>query len=96
MKPDGFDKCCCNAGNKVQVFYMVRSPACHLGPVRSRGSGWPGGIVVKFTHSALADQGLQVQILGADLAPLVKACCGGIPHKIAEDWQQMLAHGQAS
>ena len=29
--------------------------------------GWPGGVVVKFAHSTLAAQGLQVQILDTDL-----------------------------
>ena len=23
-----------------------------------------------------------------DLAPLLEPCCGGIPHKIEEDWQR--------
>ena len=31
-------------------------------------------------------QGLQVQIPGADLALLIKPCCGGIPHETEEDW----------
>ena len=50
--------------------------------------GWSGGAVVKFANSALAAQGLQVQILGTDLALLVKPCCGGTPHKIEEDWHR--------
>ena len=36
--------------------------------------------------SASAAQGSLVHILGAHLAALVKACCGGIPHKVEEDW----------
>ena len=79
-----------------------------MGLVESRNTwfkGWPGGIVVKFTHFALVAHGLQVWILGTDLAPLIKPCCGGIPHKIKigtdlssatiflkqkeEDWQWM-------
>ena len=47
--------------------------------------GRPGGVVVKFLHSALAAWGLQVQIPGVDLAPLVKPCCGSITHKIEDD-----------
>ena len=43
--------------------------------------GWPDGVVGKFTRSALAAQGLQVRIPGVDLAPLIKPCCGGIPHR---------------
>ena len=29
---------------------------------------------------------MQVQIPGADIALLIKPCCGGVPHKIEEDW----------
>ena len=47
--------------------------------------GWPGVIVVKFVHSTLAARDLHVQILGADLASLIKPCCRSIPHKIEED-----------
>ena len=48
--------------------------------------GRPGGTVARFACSALVAQGSQVQISGVDVAPLVKPCCGGIPHKIEEDW----------
>ena len=44
------------------------------------------GIVVRFMHSASLAQGSQVRIPGVDLAPLVKPHCGGIPHKIEENW----------
>ena len=50
--------------------------------------GLPGGIVVRFAHSGSAGRGSQVRIHGADLAPLVKPLCGGIPHKIQEDWHR--------
>ena len=50
--------------------------------------GQPGGVVVKFVCSALVAQGSQVQILGTDLALLVKPCCSSIPHKIEEDWHR--------
>ena len=30
----------------------------------------------------------RVQILGTDLAPLSKPRCGGIPHKVKEDWHR--------
>ena len=46
---------------------------------------WPGCIVIKFTSSASVAQGLQVRILGVDIALLIKPHCGGLPHKIAED-----------
>ena len=48
--------------------------------------GQCSGIVVRFVCSTLTAQGLQVQIPAANLAPLIKPCCGGIPHKIEEDW----------
>ena len=54
--------------------------------IKPDGRGWPDGIVVKFIHSTLAAQGSLVWILGVDLAPLIKPCCGGVPHiKIEED-----------
>ena len=58
--------------------------------------GWPGGQVVKCACSTSAAQGSQVQIPGADVAPLIKPHCGGVPPKVEEDWQQMLAQGQSS
>ena len=33
-----------------------------------------------------AAQGSQVWIPGADLAPFIRPRCGGIPHKVEEDW----------
>ena len=36
--------------------------------------GWPSGVVVKFARSPSGAQGLLVQILGTDLALLVKPC----------------------
>ena len=47
--------------------------------------GRPGGVVVKFTHTASVAQGSQGWILGVDLALLIKPSCGSITHKI-EDW----------
>ena len=58
--------------------------------------GWPRGVVVKFSCSALEAPGSQVWIPGAALAPLFKPCCGSILHKTEEDWQQTLAQGQSS
>ena len=42
-------------------------------------TGWPGGTAVKYACSASAAQGSLVRILGADVALLVKPCCGGHP-----------------
>ena len=50
--------------------------------------GQPGSVVVKFVCSTSAASGSQVQIPGVDLAPLIKPCCGGSPHKIEEDWHR--------
>ena len=51
--------------------------------------GQPDGIVVEFMCSALVAWGSQVLIPGADLAPLIKPCCGGIPgKKMEEDWHR--------
>ena len=50
--------------------------------------GWPGGVVVKVTHSMSAAQSLQVWIWVVELAPFIKPCCGGIAHKIEEDWHR--------
>ena len=48
----------------------------------------PGGLVVKFVHSASAAWGSQVLILGPDLALLIRPHCGSIPHKIEKDWHR--------
>ena len=52
---------------------------------KSDSRGRPGGIVVEFVHSASAAWGSQVWIPGADLALLIKPCCGSVSHKIEED-----------
>ena len=53
--------------------------------IKNAEGGRPRGVVVKFTCQASVGRGSQVPILGADLAPLIKPCCGGIPHKVEED-----------
>ena len=48
--------------------------------------GWSGGAAVKCARSALAAQGSPVPILGVDMAPLGKPCCGRCPtYKVEED-----------
>ena len=48
--------------------------------------GWPGGTAVKFRRSALAAWGSPVWIPGADMALLIKPCCGRHPtYKVEED-----------
>ena len=44
--------------------------------------------MVKFVRSASVAQDLQVQNLGTDLVRLIKPHCGGIQHKIEEDWHR--------
>ena len=58
--------------------------------------GRPGGVVVKFVHSAPAAQGSQVWIPDLDLAPLVKPCYGSILHKNRGRLAQTLAQHQSS
>ena len=48
------------------------------------GSAWWHSGYVRVLH--FAAWGSQVQILGADLAPLIKPRRGGIPHKVEEVW----------
>ena len=51
---------------KLSVYSVhISSTIWHI--KKEHSGGWPGGIVVKFMHSALAAQGLLVRILGADL-----------------------------
>ena len=61
---------------------LVFKKSCH--------SGWPSGIVVKFSHSPLAAWGLQVQILGVDLHTAHQAMLWWHPtqKKIEEDWHR--------
>ena len=48
--------------------------------------GQPSGAAVEFTHSASAARGSPLWILGEDMAPLVKPCCGRRPtYKVEED-----------
>ena len=56
----------------------------------------PGGVVVKFTRSTLQAQGLRVWIQVKAYIPLIKSCCGGIPHVDRGRLAQMVAQGQSS
>ena len=51
--------------------------------------GWPGGVVVKFVHSASATQGPQVRIPGMRLHTTLQAMLWRHPkYKIEEDWHR--------
>ena len=56
---------------------------CPLLPLHGKTvlRGQPGGVVVKFECSASTACGSWVRILGVALAPLIKICCGGVPHR---------------
>ena len=44
------------------------------------------GAAVRFAHSALVAQGSLLRILGVDMAPPVKPCCGRRPtYKVEDD-----------
>ena len=48
--------------------------------------GWPSGAAIKCAHSTLGALGWRVRILGADMALLIKPCCGRRPtYKLEED-----------
>ena len=71
----------CNKRNTWQI-----EPLTELKYVfKKKPWGWPGGTVVKCARSASAAQGLPVEIPGADMAPLVKPCCGRHPTYKAEE-----------
>ena len=54
--------------------------------IRNCMRGRPGGAAVKFAHSASVARGSPVRVLGADMAPLSKPCCGRRPtYKVEED-----------
>ena len=48
----------------------------------------PSGLTVKFKCSTSVARGSQVWIPGTDLGLLVKPHCGGVPHKLEEDWHR--------
>ena len=72
----------------LTVMRLISSVMAHSTHSRCNEAGWPGGVVVRFVHSALVAQGLQVRIPGVDLVLLVKPRCGSIPHKTEEDWHR--------
>ena len=69
---------------KQSLFFIL----IHIFHVLKNDIVWdqPSGIVIEFAHSTLAAWGSQIWILDADLAPLMKPCCGSIPNEIEEDW----------
>lgn len=57
--------------------------------VRYASLGQPGGVMVKFAHSASVAQGSQLQISGMDLYTTHQAMLWWLPtYKIEEDWHR--------
>ena len=50
--------------------------------------GWPSGIVVKFMHVTSVPRVRRFGSQARTYTPLIKPCCGSIPHKIEEDWHR--------
>ena len=75
---------CFEFRNLFVVYDVARCSFRYTFKIKSRGL--PGGTVVKFARCALAAQGLPLQILGADMAPLGTPCCGRhATYKVEED-----------
>ena len=73
----------CNITHTITCYSTPKSKEFAF---QSYARGWPGGSVVKRTRSTSVAWGLQVQILGEDMAPLGKPCCGrGPTYKVEED-----------
>ena len=70
--------------NLINGVLSVRTIWVHT--LRRRMRGPPGGTAGKCAHSASVARGSQVRILGVDMTPLVKPCCGRCPtYKVEED-----------
>ena len=69
----------------VHTIYFSLINLCHI----KIFEGQPGGVVVKFMHSASAAQGLQVQILSFDLHTTHQAMLWQRPtYKVEKDWHR--------
>ena len=65
---------------------LRKSLASMVKPYKGLLGGQPSGAAVKFARSAFVARGSPVQILGVDMAPLIKPLCGRRPtYKIEED-----------
>ena len=67
----------------ISVVYYMKNILSSFKNLLLRGQ--LSGVVVKVTHSASVAHCSQVWIPGMALAPLIKPCCGGFPHKIEEN-----------
>ena len=77
----------------VSFFLPIQIPPPHAKNILG---GWPGGVVVKFTCSALVAQGLWVWILGVDLHHSSSHALAVSHIQSKGRLAQMLAQGQSS
>ena len=75
----------CKAGNMIKkksICFILCPPESRTkgGGLRARTGGWTRGPAVKFVYSASPAHGFAGSDPGTDPAPLIKPCCGGVPH----------------
>ena len=63
-----------NVDYNIIMFGLIKELKDGMQTLRIKYRGWPCGSVVKVACSALAAQGLLVQVLGTELAPLIRPC----------------------
>ena len=68
----------------VAIIWSLCLPL-HLCLLKNIFLGWPGGIVVKFMHSTLAAPACRFRSWVQICTPLIKPCCGSVPHTIMQE-----------